>query len=60
MPHSETELLDRLCAIVAEQNSIIQAQAHIITQLQGDNPTAPRIQSVTLTCRELTGNLLEK
>lgn len=53
---SETEIIDRLCAITAEQNSIIQKQAHIIGQLHGVNPLEPDIRRVTLEYQELAGN----
>lgn len=56
---SSTELTDRLCAIVAEQNSIIQEQAHIITQLEGENPMSRRIQTVTLEYQQLAGDTRE-
>lgn len=57
---SETEIIDRLCAISAEQNDIIRQQAHIIAQLHGVNPLEPDIRRVTLECQELTGNIREE
>lgn len=56
---SETELTDRLCSLVAEQNEIIREQAHIITQLAGDNPMGCRIQTVSLEYQQLAGDTRE-
>lgn len=52
-------MIEKLCAVVEEQNEIIKVQHDVIRQLGGYDPTEERTAEIDAECDELCGDIFD-